>query len=131
MPPAAFKHLLRHEHSNGRVRLLIVIAMVLGTIRLMESPPLQSANDRSRWATVWSLVERKTSKIDEIRQYRGWDTIDKVKIDGHFYSSKPPLFSSMVAGGYWAIKHTLGWTIDPNKLETVTPVSQLLLFFIN
>jgi len=131
MSTEAIKNLLRPDHSNGRVRLLIVIAMVLGTIRLIESPPLQSANDRSRWATAWSLVERNTYQIDEIRRYRGWDTIDKVKIDDHFYSSKPPLFATIVAGGYWGIKHTLGWTIDPNRLETVTPVSQLLLFLIN
>src|SRR6187200_3726957 len=120
MPPEAFKYLLRPEHSNGRVRLLIVIAMVLGTIRLLEQAPLQSANDRSRWATVWSLVERGTYKIDEIRQHRGWDTIDKVKIGDHFYSSKPPLFSTMVAGGYWVLRNALGWRIDPDRLETVT-----------
>ena len=52
MPSDTTKQLLRPEHSNGRVRLLILIAMVLGTVRLFESPPLQSANDRSRWCTV-------------------------------------------------------------------------------
>ena len=131
MPSEAIKHLLRPEHSNGRARLLVVIAMVLGTIRLLEQAPLQSANDRSRWTTVWSLVERNTFTIDEIRKHPGWDTIDKVKIGDHFYSSKPPLFSMIVAGGYWAARHGLGWRIDPGNLDTVTPVSHLLLFLIN
>lgn len=136
MPPEALKSLLRPEHSNGRVRLLILVAMVLGTVRLMEATPLQSANDRSRWATVYSLVHHNTYAIDEVRKSPGWDTIDKVRLKDqtgaeHFYSSKPPLFSTIVAGGYWVIKNSLGWTIDPGNLDTVTPISRLLLFLVN
>jgi hypothetical protein len=63
-----------------------------------------SANDRSRWCTVWSLVERGTYRIDEIIQRPGWDSIDKVKVDGHFYSTKPALFPTLVAGLYRAGK---------------------------
>ncbi|QDT55593.1 hypothetical protein Pan44_36390 [Caulifigura coniformis] len=131
MPSDTTKQPPRPEHSSGRVRLLILIAMVLGTVRLFESPPLQSANDRSRWATAWSLVERQTFRINEIRTHRGWDTIDKVKIGDDYYSSKPPLYATIVAGGYWATKTFLGWKIDPDNLETVTPVSRLILFLFN
>lgn len=46
---------------------------------LCHTEPLQSANDRSRWATVWSLVERGTWTIDEIQQRPGWRTIDRVR----------------------------------------------------
>ncbi|MCA9116302.1 MAG: hypothetical protein KDA79_14550, partial [Planctomycetaceae bacterium] len=46
---------------------------------LCHTEPLQSANDRSRWATVWSLVERGTWTIDEIQQRPDWRTIDRVR----------------------------------------------------
>jgi hypothetical protein len=82
--------------------------------------PMFSANDRSRWCTVWSLVERGTYQIDEIIQRPGWDTIDKVKFrDGHFYSSKPPLLATVVAGIYWVVKHAFGLDLLTQTHETV------------
>lgn len=72
---------------------------------------MQSANDRSRWCTVWSLIERGTYQIDEIRQQPGWDTIDLVRVDGHFYSSKPPLMSTWVAGVTWTVCRVTGWSL--------------------
>src|SRR4051812_39597448 len=63
--------------------------------------PMLSANDRSRWCTVWSLAERGTFQIDEIIRYPGWSTIDMVRQQEHFYSSKPPLLPVCVAGLYW------------------------------
>jgi hypothetical protein len=70
--------------------------------------PFFSANDRSRWCTVWSLVERRTFQIDEIMQVPGWDSIDKVRVDGHFYSTKPPLLPVLAAGVYAAEKRLWG-----------------------
>jgi hypothetical protein len=112
-------------------RLLILVAVVLSTVRLVEAEPLQSANDRSRWTTVWSLVERGTFQIDEIIRVPGWDSIDKVRHEEHFYSSKPPLLATFVAGCYWVVKHTLGWTISPTDLAATAGVTQLILWFIN
>lgn len=95
--------------------------------------PLQSANDRSRWCTVWSLVERGTYQIDEIDQVEGWSTIDKVRHQPkgtnqyHFYSSKPPLFPTMVAGIYWLQKHVLGMDLR----QQTQPTAQGLLLLIN
>jgi hypothetical protein len=93
----------------------------------MQSVPLQSANDRSRWCTVWSLVERGTYVIDEIRRRPGWDTIDLVRHEGHFYSTKPPIFPTLVAGLCWLIKHGLGWTLDAG----LTATSRLVLLIVN
>lgn len=84
--------------------------------------PTWGANDRSRWCTVWSLVERRTYVIDEIHERDGWQTIDKVHRDGHFYSSKPPLLSTVVAGEYWLIKRLTGWTLDDRPWEIVRTV---------
>ena len=108
-------------------RLIIVVSTALSIARLMQAEPLQSANDRSRWCTVRSLVELGTYQIDQARQLPGWDTIDLVRHEDHFYSTKPPLLATLVAGLYWAIRHTLGWTFG-NNLEATT---RLILCLIN
>jgi hypothetical protein len=84
--------------------------------------PFLSSNDRSRWATVRSLVELGTYQIDEIVSQPNWDTIDMVKHDGdgrpapapdegHLYSSKPPLLATLMAGPYWLIYKLTGATL--------------------
>lgn len=85
--------------------------------------PFLSANDRSRWCTVRALVEPEMRvpgapyAIDRVIQERLWDTIDMVKHDGHLYSSKPPLFATLVAGEYWLLYHGLGWTLKDNPYQ--------------
>jgi hypothetical protein len=43
----------------------------------------------------------------------GWQSVDKVLHPGklEFYSSKPPLLSTLIAGIYWLLKTLLGWTL--------------------
>ena len=70
--------------------------------------PFLSANDRSRWNTIRSLVEHGTYAIDEVIAEPNWDTIDMVKhrdADGewHLYSSKPPLLATLYAAPYWVV----------------------------
>lgn len=89
--------------------------------------PMFSANDRSRWCTVWSLVERGTYHIDDIIQAPGWDTIDKGRFRDHFYSSKPPFLPTIVAGLYWTLKHGAGLDLLDRTHETV----QIILLAIN
>ncbi|MBI3863598.1 MAG: hypothetical protein HY290_17040 [Planctomycetia bacterium] len=89
--------------------------------------PLFSANDTSRWCTVWSLVERGTYQIDEIAERPGWRTIDMGRHEGHFYSSKPPFLSTIVAGLYWCLKHAFGMDLLTRTHETV----QVILLLIN
>jgi len=78
--------------------------------------PFLSANDRSRWATVRALVEHGTYAIDQVVAEPGWDTIDMVKHVGpdgeeHLYSSKPPLFATVMAVPYWIIYRVTGATL--------------------
>lgn len=79
--------------------------------------PFLSANDRSRWCTVRALVETDLRvegapyAIDKVIQQQNWDTIDMVKHDGHLYSSKPPLFSTLMAAVYWPIHRLTGATL--------------------
>ena len=80
--------------------------------------PTFSSNDRSRWLTIQMLATEGTYVVGH-RQVQadgsyqdtglvtedGWKTIDKVlhpeKLE--FYSSKPPLLSTLVAGVYWLL----------------------------
>ncbi|WP_417391641.1 hypothetical protein [Gimesia sp.] len=123
---------LNPSSQNSRLRwavylLLITVTCGQSLAAIMNSAPLQSANDRSRWCTVWSLVEEGTYQIDTINDRPGWSSIDKVRHDGHFYSSKPPLFPTMVAGLYWCIKTTTGLNLNQNLHD----VAHLILIAVN
>jgi len=125
-----------------------------GTARTM-STPLLSANDRSRWCTVRALVDHGTYAIDDVlaiekekaekagepARYKAWDTIDKIQHKGpddnwHYYSSKPPLLPTLVAGQYWAIQQLSGATLEEQPFYVVriiliiTNVLPLMIAFI-
>ena len=125
--PTALRSLSVAEH------ILILAATGLILASILQAEPLQSANDRSRWATVWSLVERGTFQIDEVDSYTRWSTIDKVRYrtnesePWHFYSSKPPLLSVIVAGFYAAERWTLGYGL----FNDTALVTRLLLLVVN
>jgi len=105
--------------------VLVVAAAALHATMISRAEPLQSANDRSRWCTIWSLLNRNSYQIDEIRERSGWNTIDLVRVDGHFYSTKPPLMSTWVAGVAWGVCRLTGWNLD-DHLEQVN-VAVLLI----
>jgi hypothetical protein len=104
-----------------------------------DPTPMFSSNDKSRWATVRALVDEGTYVIgtrtypdgSDPKTYtdggiiapggrsvsldivlRPLDPADAGKpVTKEFYSSKPPLFSTLVAGEYWVLKTLLGWSI--------------------
>lgn len=93
-----------------------------------EPMPTHGDNDRSRWGTIRALVddgtyaigkreksdeEGKTYKDSGIITQDGWKTIDKVLHPERqeFYSSKPPLLPTILAGEYWLLKQAFGWSI--------------------
>lgn len=84
--------------------------------------PFLSANDRSRWLTIRSLVETGSFAIESIAIEPGWDSIDTVvhpDASGrlHLYSSKPPLLSFLLAGPYWLANRLTGWTLGSHPFE--------------
>ncbi len=119
--------------------LVIVIAasVVIARIMRVRSPdagsltPFQSANDKSRWATIRALGDHGVYSIEHIifysdgSQVRGWHTIDLVRHRGpdgreHYYSSKPPLLSTLLAGQYWLVKQATGLSLsEPRDVWTV------------
>ncbi len=126
--------------------LLITLSLALtaGRIAVVSSPEgdtaFLSANDRSRWATVATLVERGTYEIDQQisivnpikRNRRPWNTIDKVKHLGkdgkqHHYSSKPPLLATVVAGLYYVARGVTGMTLSEQPIY----MARMLLIFFN
>jgi hypothetical protein len=91
--------------------------------------PTLGGNDRSRWATVRALVDHGTYAIGrrvllspgDPTKYRdegiltedGWQTLDRVLHPERleFYSSKPPLLPTLLAGEYWLLKQLFGWSL--------------------
>ena len=94
--------------------------------------PFLSANDRSRWMTIRSLVEHGTYEIDAIVGQPTWDTIDMVQHKGrdgklHLYSSKPPLLATLLAGEYWLIHQFGGATLRDYPYE----IGRAMLMTVN
>jgi len=86
--------------------LLFLLALALFT-----KTTIGPWNDRSRIATVESLVERGTFIIDN--SIYSW-TGDKIYVNGHFYSDKPPVLSFLAAGPYFLMSK-LGLTFYNNE----------------
>ncbi len=61
-----------------------------------------SWNDQARIATVESITERGTMAIDYSKW--GWFTGDKVLLREHFYSTKPPMLSTVGAASYMVLR---------------------------
>ncbi len=119
-------------YGGRRAAYAVIFAITLGVLgaAVWQVKPLLSANDRSRWCTVWSLVERHTYQIDEIDAVSGWGTIDKVRQGGHYYSSKPPVLSTIVAGVYWVVRAVTGWSLNAEPDEMARTM-RLILFLVN
>lgn len=111
----------RPLHLQMAGSLMIVVAVGLGLGATLKSNVLRGANDVSRWCTVWSLLERGTYAIDECP----WQlqTQDKVWMKEpfppagqeprkRFYSSKPPLLPTLIAGLLYPFRVATGVPID-------------------
>jgi hypothetical protein len=120
-PPERDPKTERPLHRQMAGALMIVVSLGLGLGALLKSNAMRGANDTSRWCTVWSLLERGTYAIDECP----WQlqTQDKVRMKEpfppageeprkRFYSSKPPLMPTIVAGLLWPFRTATGVPID-------------------
>lgn len=113
--------------------------------RWPETPPrpmpTYGSNDRSRWATIRALVDDGTYVIGQrsvagdpnsdagLVFQDGWRTVDKVlhPETGKYYSSKPPLLPTLLAGEYWLLQRLFGWTLDEHPWQVV----RTILFTVN
>ncbi|MCG3198426.1 MAG: hypothetical protein GHCLOJNM_02926 [bacterium] len=105
------------EHARWCARLewlLIVLAAVW--LAFAVYPEAQLDNDMSRFASVERLVEAGTWVIDDspfhYKKPRGkrpaTPIVDRAKMGDHFYSTKPPMMSFLMAGEYWVWRHVFG-----------------------
>jgi hypothetical protein len=98
--------------------LIITAATFIAAGHLLRQPSFMTANDISRWCTVWSLLERGTYAIDECPWQA--DTQDKVQRPpktGHYYSSKPALISTIIAGMLYPARKITGVPLDRVVLQ--------------
>src|SRR4051812_25963848 len=112
------------------VALIVIVAATAQSLGAALRMPTQlTANDISRYCTVWSLLERGSYAIDDCPWQK--DTQDKVKkadpfskespAPEHFYSSKPPLFATLMAGVIYPFRKATGVplhaTVEQKRLE--------------
>jgi hypothetical protein len=132
------KKLVEAGKSGEELEQLLAEHTAKAQVARKQQRPFLSGNDRSRWMTARALVEHGTYRIDDVIQEPGWDTIDMVKHDdagnaaypadqGHLYSSKPPLFSTLMAGEYWVIHKVTGKTLGTHPYE----IGRFMLITIN
>lgn len=127
------RDLLKKGLDPPRVKRALAEAEAKLRRRARLTRPFLSGNDRSRWCTVRALVEPDLRveghpyAIDKVTREPNWDTIDMVKHGGHLYSSKPPLFPTLMAAEYWVIYRLSGMTLGSNPYG----VGRLMLVTIN
>lgn len=96
-----------------------VVSAVMVMWHLQDSS-LDNANTGSRYATIEALVDQGTFHIEKTH-YR--NTIDKLQVDKHYISSKPPTLPTYAAGVYWVYKQITGHTIGNHEGQVVWLVS--------
>jgi hypothetical protein len=82
---------------------------------LLTHTHINSWNEYSRLAAVEALVERGTWAIDGTAL--GQLTGDRVLLNGHFYSDKPPVFTLIASGVYAVLHRGLGLSFDTQECD--------------
>lgn len=130
---------IRSEPRRFIALIVITAATAMALGATLKTPSQLEANDISRWCTVWSLLERGTYAIDDcpwqsktqdkVRKPDkladpGTDRLKKVEYalapkswkEGdsveHFYSSKPPLLPTLIAGLLYPVRRATGVPLD-------------------
>ena len=131
----------RPESRRFLALIVIGVATAMSLGATLKMPTQLEANDISRWCTVWSLLERGTYAIDDCPwQAKTQDKVKKAnKLEPpgpsagalktveyrlapqdwkegvaveHFYSSKPPLLPTLIAGILYPIRKALGIPLE-------------------
>ncbi len=110
--------------------LVIASATAVSLGMTLQTRTQLEANDISRWCTVWSLVERGSYEIDDCPwQAKTQDKVLKRDVFArgstnapkHYYSSKPPLLPTLIAGVIYPIRKLTGVPLDAEVLQPRTP----------
>lgn len=117
-----FLNCIRKFSLTRKTVLIIVFIVYL----LLTKSSVGSGNEKSRYATIESLVERCTLIIDNSSFL---DTNDKVLIKDHFYSDKPIGLSLLASGFYFIIYHVFGLSFS-NDLAIVVYLLNIILMVL-
>ena len=102
--------------------ILFVLVVVTAWVVVCSQQDHMSVNPASRYATMESLVERGTWSITD----SSLRTVDKVMIDGRYYSSKPPLMVAVMTPAYWAVRSVQGFGFAEDSYATARSMRLLV-----
>jgi hypothetical protein len=109
------------------VNLRIALAVSLITaawVLVCTQQDHMSVNPASRYATMEALVEHGTFTIDDTHLVSR--TVDKVKWEGRFYSSKPPLLPTLLTPIYAGVRAVTG----EGFREAMYPTARVMRVFV-
>jgi len=122
--------------------MLMLAAISIVGARIATAPGRFSNNDASRWATIRALVETGSYSIGNREEHPDgtyqdfgiisqgdWGTLDVVMDPTtlRFYSSKPTLLPTLLAGEYWVLRYALSLDFGRQRLA----VARTILITIN
>ncbi len=126
--------------SNDRSRWATVRALVdEGTyvigkrdrakVAVTAVTPVGTQDPFVAFSLVYAGFQTRTVSDSGIIFEDGWQSVDKVLNPDtlEFFSSKPPLLSTLVAGLYWLLQKLTGWTLAENPFDVI----RTLLLLIN
>ena len=96
------------QQITARWQSLIIFGVILVVWMVQTKTIHVSWSESSRLAAIESLVERATWRIDASPY--SFDMGDKVLLDGHYYSDKPPVFAAIGAVFYAMFHYGFGVT---------------------
>lgn len=132
---------VRHEERGSRQARLAVAAewFLLAAAFVYVLSGIHSVvlgdSANSRLATVYSLVHDGTWHIDRPSDQPPnmfeQGTIDKIELNGHILSTKPPVLPLAMTGEYVVLKKALGWNLEVREdLKRIMQVMILTLVML-
>ncbi len=117
-------HLKARQKRRGNLTALLFFSATLVFIGIFtQQNVFLAGNDTSRFAHMESLADYGVSYIDQSRY--SW-TVDKVTINGHDYSNKPPVPAIIGAGVYLLIREATGWTFATHETSCIYLLTLIL-----
>ena len=106
------------HHSDKGPNWVLLQWAIIGTAALSSFwgalNPFEGDTANSRMATVYALVHHGTWEIAPSGQINPFEsgTIDKVRVEGKLYSSKPPVMPLIMTAQYGLLHYVLGYDLN-------------------
>jgi hypothetical protein len=132
------------DQSRFQANFIALVATGLIIGAMLRLPPVYCVNDASRWDSVWALLNGRGYVLDynwsdgKFEAPYDLANCDQVKIGNKFYSSKPPLLPTVLAGIAWVVRAVTGMQIPEHDdfvvrfillLVNVLPFAIMLILY--